>query len=318
MANGLIFKQNKFLSSIVVFLFFLNGCAGKRPTASENNERLMPPYEEQSIETKDDLVLSEKEQALTLYFPPGFVRSFASVGLLKYLVKEKIPIKRIVVAEFGAIPAVLFAQNKSTNEMEWSLTKLKDEKIFSKSFHLKNLFSKNKKSYSELTQYFNSFFDSKTVENLKIEVHILYFDSVGGELKLLSTGNLTEAVLSSISDKIAFIHPKHHQSITRVNPMPISFIKEKFPESIICTENYLLNVKTDLIEDEMGYYKDIEKNENNIISELALADIVITPDLSDIGFLDFSKKNKAIFLGEQAARASIGKIKSGLMMEKSE
>ncbi len=56
----------------------------------------------------------------------GGARVWAHLGILKELQKLKFPIQSIAGVEWGSVVAALFAQNSSTNEVEWELTKFKD------------------------------------------------------------------------------------------------------------------------------------------------------------------------------------------------
>lgn len=55
---------------------------------------------------------------------PGGVKSFAHAGVLKELIKAKIPISAVVGIEWGALVAGIFAQNGQVHEVEWKLYKL--------------------------------------------------------------------------------------------------------------------------------------------------------------------------------------------------
>ena len=92
---------------------------------------------------------------------PGGARSFAHIAALQEVQRLKLPVKAIVGMEFSAMPAAVFAQNLSGNDVEWQMNKLRDE-----DFKKSSLF---KKSGFALEANVLKDFLSATVNKMKVE-----------------------------------------------------------------------------------------------------------------------------------------------------
>ncbi len=62
-----------------------------------------------------------------LILGPGGAKALAHAGVIKELVRNRIPIDMIVGLEWGAMPAAIYAQNGQVHEVEWKLYKLEQK-----------------------------------------------------------------------------------------------------------------------------------------------------------------------------------------------
>lgn len=116
------------LSVILSILFWVTiGCSTTPHKHSKSPETVpyTPPPSQQSP-------TSPKKVGILL--GPGGFKTFAHVGLLKELVKARVPIQAVVGLEWGALPAALFAQNGQVHEVEWKLYKLEQTEVPSRGF----------------------------------------------------------------------------------------------------------------------------------------------------------------------------------------
>ncbi len=89
-------------------------------TSSHSPEPPKTPVEK--ITPKIGLVLS-----------PGGARTYAELGVLKELIKARVPISAIVGVEWGSLVGALYAQNGQIHEAEWKLYKLETKELTSHS-----------------------------------------------------------------------------------------------------------------------------------------------------------------------------------------
>jgi predicted acylesterase/phospholipase RssA len=68
-----------------------------------------------------------------LVLSPGGARTFAELGVLKELIKARVPISAIVGVEWGSLVGALYAQNGQIHEAEWKLYKLETKELTSHS-----------------------------------------------------------------------------------------------------------------------------------------------------------------------------------------
>lgn len=96
---------------------------------------------------------------------PGGVKSFAHAGVLKELIKAKIPISAVIGIEWGALVAGIFAQNGQVHEVEWKLYKLQKADLPGK-----GLFSSRFKAESikVLNDYFHRNLKGNQVDRARV------------------------------------------------------------------------------------------------------------------------------------------------------
>jgi predicted acylesterase/phospholipase RssA len=70
---------------------------------------------------------------IAVVLSPGGARTFAQVGVIKELLKARLPIEAVVGVEWGSLVAALYAQNGQIHEAEWKLYKLEAKEIISHS-----------------------------------------------------------------------------------------------------------------------------------------------------------------------------------------
>ena len=68
-----------------------------------------------------------------LILGPGGALTYAHIGVLQELQKQKIPVAGVTGMEWGSAVAALYAQKGLVNEAEWQMTKLKPEVVQQKS-----------------------------------------------------------------------------------------------------------------------------------------------------------------------------------------
>lgn len=161
-----LFKKS---TGIMICLgLLMSGCAGLK--TRDDLKRGTPQQDTQSgqdsmepVEVVEDQPVASEPPPVAAQLPkvavilgPGGVKAFAHAGVLKELVKAKIPIDAVVGIEWGSLVGALYAQNGKIHEVEWKLYKLQKadlpgKGLFSTRFKaepikvLKEYFSRNLK-----------------------------------------------------------------------------------------------------------------------------------------------------------------------------
>lgn len=124
----------------VAILFFLLGCqttqnskngtAPTHPSSRERNEA--PPH---SGGEKSETSPSPGEALkIGVVLSPGGARAFAHLGVIKEMLKARIPVSAVVGVEWGSLVGALYTQNGQIHEAEWKLYKLETKEFSSRSF----------------------------------------------------------------------------------------------------------------------------------------------------------------------------------------
>lgn len=272
-----------------------------------------------------DIDSEKKIYPVVLVVGPGFARSFAAAGVLKALHEAQVPVGAVFGTGMGALIAALYAHSKSINEFEWSLLKLKDKLFEKKRFDLGNIFRDlrdkgggNKEWETTLQKVLGG----KHIEQARIPLRIGIRLPDNNSFELLEHGNTAEAVRAALGD--GQIYPlkawegKKAETAEWVRPFPIDearrlavgpvilvdLIQEKFqPRSVGSSERQEEELESSL------RVKFVEAK--GLANEEADdADLILRPELNDIGYLEFGKISTALFRGKQTAESKIAEIRA--------
>ena len=265
----------------------------------------------------------------------GGARVFAHIGVLTVLEKEGIPIDMIAGTSAGAFIGALYAQGKTATEIKNLIIDLVKHKI---SYTTQLLLAKTHLVQTRKAKnWFRSLIGDTEFKDLKIYFVCVATDIITGEEVVIKQGSVLKAVIASMSLPVIFKATEQHGRYLVdggvVNPVPVSVLKDMGADFIIAS-NVIVKpadrVRNAQIETEVQ--KDNAKSEvpnifsimtqlvnitsyQTVKSSLNGADIVIRPNMADIGFTDYRKACECILRGELAAQDSMAEIKRLLSID---
>jgi NTE family protein len=258
----------------------------------------------------------------------GAARGLAHLGVIQVLREEKIYVDMIAGTSAGAVMGAVFASGQDIDRMMeqaldagWKRLAPLIDPSFPKSG-----FIKGRKITTLLTSFVGG---NIRFSDLKIPLACVATDIDTGEEVVINSGPVPEALRASISIPGIFTVVKregrHLVDGGLTTPVPVNVVRQMGADFIIA-----VNVNPD-ISNRMGKtsQKRIQAHkEPNIFQvmiqsiyittnavarhSLEAADIIIEPDLTNIGAGDFQKAGEMILQGQQAARAAIPEIKRKL------
>lgn len=219
---------------------------------------------------------------------PGGARSFAHISALQEIQRLKIPLRGIVGMEFSALPAAVFAQNYSGNDVEWQMNKLREEE-----FKKNGLF---KKTGFTLEPDVLRDFLSSTVGKMKVEQGKIPFACPSVNIKknqtfMMSRGNLEQLLPFCMSYPPYFAPYQGSIAGTRDVKSSIDWLKKQ-------GANYIVYIN---ILGSPGYDFTVDHNsiESILWAEIALAtvrpsgvDAILTLTLDGFTIDNFSDKRE--------------------------
>ena len=278
----------------------------------------------------------------------GGLRGFAQIGVLDEFEKAGIPIDYIAGTSMGAIVGGLYSIGYSPKDIEQFVTETDWSNIYSNTperstmfigqkqdlnRHLLAIRFDNYKPYIPLAisqgqQIFSLLnplilraisFQDVNFDNFRVPLRIVATEIWTGKQKTFKEGDLALIILGSIAIPFLFSEVKIGDEVYIdggiLNNMPTDVVKSMGSDFVIaidCTSPLLepeeVNFPWQLV-DHITTIMQREKNEER----LALADIVITPDLGDREAFDFEIIDEFIELGRQKAREIIPEIKKKLL-----
>jgi NTE family protein len=217
-------------------------------------------------------------------------RGFAHAGALRALHDAGIPIGAIVGTEFGALIGTLYAENATINRFEWSLLKLREEL-----FHEKSVFGSGAPADgSRLDTELGRLLGSKKLEEARFPV-LLATAMPGESPSMVKAGPAARAARDAVTS--AAVQDK---------PFAVAEARQLAIGPVIVIDPLASPAKQGEGE-EIAARMSLAKDRG--AAELRDADLVIAPDLSGIGYLDFNRKTDIVFRGKKAVLARIADIK---------
>jgi NTE family protein len=252
----------------------------------------------------------------------GAARGLAHIGVLAVLEREGIPVDLIAGTSAGAGVGALYAQSKSVARIKelvlntgWrQMVSLVDLAL------PKSGFIEGKK----IKNLLRSVIGDISFSDLKIPLSCVATDIWSGEEVVISDGSVLEGVRASISIPAIFTAVKWRDRYLvdggLVNPVPVSTVRGMGADFVIAV-NVIpptgVRIHTGREAKAPGIFQALLhslyiSSYSLVRNNLAGADVVIEPELANIGFGDFHRASVAIRQGEVAAQALVERIKQRL------
>jgi NTE family protein len=242
----------------------------------------------------------------------GAARGFAHVGVIKMLESQGIVPDLIVGTSAGSVVGALYASGLNGFQLQ-EMTFDLDRKAFA-DWHW---FGRGLLKGQALQDYVNKAVGGVRIEQLKKPFACVAAKLRTGEPVLFTTGDVGLAVRASSAIPGIFEPPvidgEEYVDGGTVSPVPVRFAQALGAQVVIA-----VNVSASIDEEgDDSTLKSVLKTFNIMghalsAAELPLADVVITPDVRDVGSADFDSKQRSILQGERAALAAVPAIKAAI------
>lgn len=246
------------------------------------------------------------KKAVILIFGPGFARGFGLIGVLRALDESHVSVGAIFCSEMGSLIASIFALSANINDFEWNLQKFKFDGLATQGVNQASVsqflgFQNHTKSRFEAQ--LNQIFGQKEFQHFKIPVHIVLRIGEEGTETIVSKGSISAAIRASFSKFHMFSPGKWNQKVGVSTPY-----LRPFP----VVEAKALGFGPVLVIDVDGSLQLLPLGPHE--KDLALADLVIRVDLSDVGDQEFHKKSEAAYRGRKTLLQGIEDIRRTLLL----
>ena len=240
----------------------------------------------------------------------GAAKGVAHVGVIRVLEKEKIPIDMIVATSVGALVGAIYASERDSFQLEWLAYQVTKEDIFDFSI----LYSKLGPVQGEkLEEFLKTKLKVKKLEDLQLPLYPVATDLMTGETVSLERGSIARAVRASSAIPGVFV-PVQFAGRTLIdggvtNNLPIDIARQKGADVVIA-----VNLSQDVKNVQIDSVIDIILQSIDIMGKELLkykrqgAEVLIEPQVGDVGTMDFSQKKRCIEEGMKAARKALPQI----------
>ena len=240
----------------------------------------------------------------------GGSKGFAHIGVLKVLEAQKIPIHMVVGTSAGSLVGSLYASGKTAFELQGIAMKMEADNVIDYDWKIWNggLIKGEK-----LENFINLNIQNTPIEKLKISFYAVATNAATGEEVVFARGNTGMAVHASCSVPGVFQPLKIGKSTYVdggvVSPVAVDVARRNGADIVIAVD-ISGGINTDVPD---GIMDTMRKSLSIMYARIAEyqiknADIVIRPNMKNIGSTDMDKFNEAIFEGEKAASAKMPEI----------
>jgi NTE family protein len=251
-----------------------------------------------------------KPATIAVVLGAGASKGFAHIGVLKVLEAQKIPIHMIVGTSAGSLVGSLYASGKTAFELQGIAMKMERDNIIDYDWKIWNggLIKGEK-----LENFINVNIQNTPIEKLKIRYYAVATNAATGEEVVFARGNTGMAVHASCSVPGVFqplkIGNTTYLDGSVVSPVAVDVARRNGADIVIAVD-ISGGINTDV---PSGIMDTMRKSVDIMYARIAEyqiknADIVIRPNMRNIGSTDMDKFNEAIFEGEKAASLKIPEI----------
>jgi NTE family protein len=266
-----------------------------------------------------------KLPTVALVLGGGGARGFAHIGVLHVFQKEQIPINLVVGTSIGAIAGALYCTGVSFEHLAEDIKDfdVKDISNFSYPSLLRMFLTEHLLSNEKIENFINEKIGNITFDRLQTPLVCVATDLITGERILLREGNVAFAARASATVPGIFQPVEYMQRYLidggLSENVSVSVAKLFKVDVIIAvsvaadiTKNNISNVFLTLMQAIYIQGKSLDQH------NLAMADIVIRPDVGDLNATNFAGAYKAIDKGYKAAEESIKEVKKVIIGKISE
>lgn len=243
----------------------------------------------------------------------GASKGFAHIGILKVLRQNNIPVKVVTGTSAGSIVGSLYASGMSPDRLELEAEILGKTDLVDLTLSTSGFIRGQK-----LEDYINRKVNGRAIQQFPLKFAAVATDFSSGKAVAFNRGNAGQAVRASAAIPNVFqpavIGGRRYVDGGLSQPVPVSAARAQGANFVIAVDISARPSRNA----EAGFFSYLDQTLNimstgALHSELAKADVVIKPAVLDLGAVGgFDQKQRAIRLGEQAARAALPEIKRKL------
>lgn len=245
------------------------------------------------------------DKKIGLALGSGLARGFAHIGVIKVLIQAGVRIDYIAGTSMGSVIGALYGCELKIKMMERLAESISRRTWMDFTFPRMGLIAGDR-----LEQLMHLLTARRSFEDLSIPLAAVAADLYVGERVILDRGPIARAVRASCAIPGIFspveIDGKLLVDGGVLERVPISTVKEMGADFVIAVDvgAYVEEYKINHIFDVLSKTIDIMSREIQRF-QIQEADIIIAPDLKDIGPFHFQRAGEAIAKGEEAARQKL-------------
>ena len=240
----------------------------------------------------------------------GAAKGFAHIGVIKMLEANGLKPDVVAGTSAGSVVGALYASGMDPFELQQQAFGLDEDRIRDV-----RLFSGGVLQGRKLQDYVNELVANRPLDRMPIPFAAVATRLETGERTVFVRGNTGQAVRASSSIPGVFepvaIGGQHYVDGGVTSPVPVDAARELGADVVVAVD-----ISNRATGGTPGHLLGIVNQSIAIMGsklgeqELARADVVVRPAVSDIGPADFAQRDRAILEGERAALAALPRLRA--------
>ena len=255
-----------------------------------------------------------KVPKLGLALGGGAARGFAHIGVIQVLEENGIKPDMVVGTSAGSVVAAFYASGKSGAQLQWLADSMDESQLTDWTVPF---MSRGILRGEALGRYINTQLNGAKIEDLKIPLGIVATDLQTGDGILFRRGDIATAVRASSAVPSVFepvrIGNKDYVDGGLVSPVPVLYARQMGADIVIAVDisSRPEDAKTtDMLKVLLQTFSIMGKSISQL--EMAQAEVVVRPAMSDVGSTEFAARKKSIEAGRAAMKLALPALKAAL------
>jgi len=284
------------MGTLLAMVFALTGCS-TTPATTPAPSAATPP---------------KTKPVIALALGGGAAKGFAHIGVIKALEAQGIIPDMVIGTSAGSLVGALYASGKSGFELQEMAIPFDKWQFIDWGMPNRGLMKGD-----ALTRFVNSAVGGRPIEKLPKKFGAVATDLQSGEPIVFRSGDAGLAVLASSSVPLAFqpvsIRGRQYVDGGLTSPVPVKLAYDMGANFVIGVDisdkpaNGSINSTMDVAFQTLAIMGQMIRR-----YEKPVADVMIRPDISRLGSVDFDNRHQAILEGERAAGIQMAGLKEKL------
>ncbi|RYZ92271.1 MAG: patatin-like phospholipase family protein [Moraxellaceae bacterium] len=252
--------------------------------------------------------IKPREPVIALALGGGGAKGFAHIGAIKVLESHGIKAKIVTGTSAGSFVGSLYASGKTGFQLQDIALSLEESDIRDLTFSKQGFITGQK-----LQDYVNKQVGNKPIQQFPIRFAAVATQLDNGKKVAFNRGNAGQAVRASCSIPNVFVPAtiggKRYVDGGLVSPIPVQTARDMGADIVIAID-ISARPKAGQSSNIWGLLDQTLNimGQQTINQELAQADIVIKPEVGNLGVLDLKARHQSILEGERAAQRQLAAI----------
>jgi len=230
-----------------------------------------------------------------LILGPGAVRTFAHIGFLQEIAKQKVPVAAVTGLEMGALVAAIYANKAQPFDVEWQMMKLKEDALLNKGFISGELKIGDAK---QLQGFIDETMPGARFENTKLPFACPALNIEKNQTYMMNKGNLSQGLPYCLAFPPFFApYQKNVASVFDIKAAA-DFLRAKGANYIVYVSVLHGGVKASKASPELQTLWSLVAH--TLEKNLPGVDYTVSIPMTDYDIIDFSKRREILQRGQKA------------------